>query len=434
MQTARMLVTPLEYMSRLRRDLGPVFTIRMVPYGSGVVCASDPATIKEVLTDQERFAGGDAAAMLAPVVGEHSLIVTPEPPHLRNRRLLLPAFHGERIGRWAERVRELVAAQAESLIGGEAVAVRPWAQRVTLDVILRVVFGIDDPARVGQFRAALDRFLTLPMQGLLFAPAALRRDRGPLSPGRILTRRREAVDTLIYAELAARRAEQGKAERDDVLAVLLEARDEEGRGFSDEELRDELMGLVIAGHETTATALSWTLHLLAQNPEARDALIEDLDAGSDELLKATIKESMRLRAPVFDAIRMTKVDTSLGGWTVPAGSYVSALFCVMQLEEELWPDPLAFRPKRHLSGKPAPYALTPFGGGVRRCLGAELANLELEVALREVLGTAVPDAAGPPEAVRLFGVTLVPAKGGRVLLRRRSSKRTGVRAREASAD
>lgn len=416
-QTARMLRDPLGYPSGLRADHGPVFTLRLLPYRAGIVCATDPATVREVLTDQERFAAGDAAALLGPIVGEHSLILTPPPQHLRNRRLLLPAFHGDSIARWEDRVRTLAEASVPALANAGPAAARPWAQRLTLDVILRVVFGLDRRERVDAFRRALDALMAPAMLALLFAPAVTRRDLGRRSPGGVLAGRRAAVDALLHEEIAARRAEDGTDGRDDVLSVLLGARDEQDRGFTDAELRDELMGLVVAGHETTATALAWTLHLLAHHPDVRDELRDEIRAGSGELLKATIKESMRLRPPVFDAIRIARADTELGGRPVPAGAYVSALFSTMHLDPDLWPDPTRFRPQRHLEGKPAPYALTPFGGGVRRCLGAALANLELEVVLREVLRRAVPEPAGPPEAPRLQSVTIVPARGGRVTLR-----------------
>jgi cytochrome P450 len=412
-QSLRVSRDPLGFMLGLREELGPVFTVRMFPF-DGIVMATDPATNQEVLTDQERFVGGDAAGLLVPIVGAGSLICTPPPRHLRNRKLLLPSFHGRQIQQWGERMRELVVSAIDELPRDRPVAIRPVAQRLTLDVILRLVFGVTDAERVREFRRALDRMTGRGMQYVLFVPA-LQRELGPLSPGGQFVRRRAVVDALIRDEIARRRAAGG--EGDDVLSLLLHARDEEGRGFTDDELLDELKGLLVAGHETTATALAWTLHLLAHNPSARDALIERPE--DDELLTATIKESMRMRAPVFDAIRIATRDTTLGGQPVPAGAFVSAMFCVTHLAPELWDAPHEFRPERHLDGKPAPYALTPFGGGVRRCLGAPLAQLELEVAVREVLARVVPEPAGPLEAARLHAVTIIPSRGGRVVLRPR---------------
>ncbi|MEA2126498.1 MAG: hypothetical protein QOI80_3280 [Solirubrobacteraceae bacterium] len=410
-QTVRFGRDPLGELTGARKRLGPVFTLRILPYRSGLVCGTDPETNRAILTDQDRFAGGEAADLLEPIVGPNSLILTPAPRHLDNRKLLLPPFHGERIARWADRVRELAREQASSLITGAPVAVRPWAQRFTLDVILRVVFGIEDRERSAVYRRAIDRISDPRFAILLFAPDIFKRDLGRVSTGGVFARRKADVDALLFEEIAVRRAAPDAAERDDVLSILL------GSGFSDEELRDELMGLVLAGHETTSVALAWTLHLLAHNPRARDALIADLDAGSDAYLKATIKESTRLRAPVIDAIRTATRDTELGGHPVPKGAYVSAMFCATQLAPELWPDPDTFRPERHLDAKPAPYSLTPFGGGVRRCIGASLAQLELEIVLTEVLSRAVPEPAGALEPGRLLGVSIVPGKGGRVVLR-----------------
>jgi cytochrome P450 len=411
-QTARFALDPIGEVVRARQRRGPVFTLRLLPYKTGFVCGADAETNQQILTDQERFVGGQAAELLEPVIGPNSLIVTSPPKHLRNRKLLLPPFHGERVAQWTERVREVAHRSLDELATGQPVAARPWAQRLTLDIILRVVFGVADPARVARYRHAIDQIADQRFAILLFSPALLSRDLGRLSPGGIFQRRRAAVDALFYEEIAARRADPAAADRDDVLSLLLET------GFSDEELRDELMGLVLAGHETTATALAWTLHLLAHHPAVRDALMDDLAAGSDAYLKATIKESMRLRAPVTDAVRIATRDTELGGHPVPAGARVSAMFTATHHAPELWPEPTAFRPERHLGGKPVPYALTPFGGGVRRCLGASLAQLELETVLAEVLARGVPEPAGDgPETPRLSGVSIIPAKGGRIVLR-----------------
>jgi cytochrome P450 len=405
-QTVRFGRDPLGELMRARAQLGPVFSLRLLPY-QALVCGTDPATNQEILTDQERFVGGKAADLLEPIVGPHSLILTPPPRHLPNRKRLLPPFHGERIAVWRDTVRDLV--RERPLPDGP---VRPWAQQLTLDVILRVVFGVADRERCARYRRAVDRINDPRFAFLLFAPEIFVRDLGRFSTGGMFARRKAAVDELLFEEIAARRADPEADRRDDVLSVLLGAEE-----FTDEELRDELMGLVLAGHETTATALAWTLHLLAHNPRVRDKLIADLAAGSDEYLKATIKESTRVRAPVIDAIRTAACDTELGGHPVPKGAYVSAMFCATHHAPELWDDPEEFRPERHLDAKPLPYALTPFGGGVRRCLGASLAQLELEVVLAELLTQAVPEPAGDFEATRILGVTLTPARGGRVVMR-----------------
>ncbi|MFC4330634.1 cytochrome P450 [Streptomyces andamanensis] len=421
-QTVRMLMDPQGYARSLRARLGPVFSLRTHPYRGALVCAADASANRAVLTDHERFTGGDAAALLAPAVGAGSLICTPPPVHLDHRKLLLPSFHGARIAVWAERVRALVGAQLPALLSGGGAPVRPWAQRLTLDVILRVVLGLTDPSRTAAFRQALGPFVATGNLVYLFLPEPLRRDLGPLSPGGRFHRLRGAVLDLTREEIAARRAAPDRTRRDDVLSLLLDARDERGAGLDDAQLLDELTGLVLAGYETTATTIAWTLHLLAHHPAARDDLIADLDAGSDRLLKATVKESGRLRPAVWNAMRTAARDTMLGGRPVPRHAFVAALFPLTHLDPELWPRPDDFRPERHLGADPAPYALTPFGGGVRRCIGVALAQLEIETVLRVVLAAAVPEPAGPREPARLVSVTLVPARGGRIRLRPRTGR------------
>ncbi|WP_335982396.1 cytochrome P450 [Streptomyces sp. CA2R106] len=421
-QTLRMLLDPQGYGLALRERLGPVFSLRVHPYRAALVCSADIAANRAVLTDHERFAGGDGAALLRPAVGAGSLICTPPPRHLPHRKLLLPPFHGDRVVRWAARMRELVRAGLPELLTGDGVAVRPWAQRVALDVILRVVFGLTDPGRVALFRRALTAFAGMDNVAVLFLPRPLQRDAGRWSPGGRFARLRAAVQDLTRTEIAVRRAEsrrRGGTAREDVLSMLLEARDEQGAGLDDEQVLDELTGLVLAGYETTATTIAWTLHLLAHHPAARNALIDDLDAGSDRLLKATVKESTRLRPAVYYAIRTAVRDTRLAGYPVPRHAFVAALFPPVHLDRRLWPQPHLFRPERHLAADPVAYSLTPFGGGVRRCIGAPLAQLEVETVLREVLARAVPAPAGPPEPARLLSVTLVPAHGARVRFHRR---------------
>ncbi|MEU7324520.1 cytochrome P450 [Streptomyces griseoviridis] len=416
-QTARMLMDPQGYARTLRQRLGPVFSLRTLPYRGALVCAADAATNRAVLTDHERFTGGDATALLAPAVGAKSLICTPPPRHLSHRRLLLPPFHGQRIAGWNQRIRDLVQRELADLVTGHAVPVRPWAQRLTLDVILNVVFGLTDPVRTAAFRRALNAFVGMDNLAVLFLPEPLRRDLGPFSPGGRFHRLRATVRHLTRREIADRRARPEDHGRDDVLSTLLQQRDEDGNPLDDTQILDELTGLVLAGYETTATTIAWTLHLLAHHPAARDDLIADLDAGSDRVLRAAVKESGRLRPAVYNAMRTAAYDTELGGHPVPRYAFVAALFPLTHLDPALWPEPDAFRPERHLGATATPYTLTPFGGGLRRCIGVSLAHLEIDTVLTEILATAVPEPVGPPERARLLSVTLVPARGGRVRFR-----------------
>ncbi len=419
---------------------GGVFTVRMQPFESFVV-AWKPDDVRTVLTDAERFVGGEAAGLLEPLVGRSSAILTSGATHMRQRRLLLPPFHGDLVVRWAERIRAIAEEQLARLPRGEPVAMRPVMQRITIDVICRLVFGVDDGPRLTELRERMLRIVDPRLAVLLFFPGLLRR-RGRLSPGRLLTDRRLVVDRLLGEQIAARRAQlaAGEAgERDDVLSLLVAARDEDGEPLTDAELRDQLLTLLVAGHETTATGLSWAVERLSRTPAVRARLLAELDgqvgdaagdgdgrpadaasaagAAGAAYLDAVVRETLRTRPPVIDAVRTTTQDVELGGHAIPAGTIVSAMFTITHRRPELWSDPLAFRPERFLDGRPQPYAFTPFGGGIRRCIGAALADLEMKVVLRTLLERFEPlPAPGREEAIRLTGITLTPARGARVVL------------------
>lgn len=405
---------------------GEVFTIRVPPYDA-VVVATAPSDIQAILCDRDRFVGGEAARFLVPLVGERSVIVTSGDAHLRQRKLLLPPFHGERVRGWAEKIEEIAAAELDRLPAGERIALRPVMQRITFEVICRLVFGIEDGARVAEFNAAMVRLFDPRLSPALFFPFMFKRG-GRFSPSRIYFSRRDPVDRLIFEEIARRREDPGAGDRDDVLSLLIAARDDQGRPLSDEELRDELLGLLGAGHETTATALAWAGERLSRHPAVQHQLTAELDEGGDAYLEAVIQETMRNRPPVIDSVRIAVQDTELGGHLVPAGTHVAAMFCLTHRRADIWGDPLAFRPERFLEGKPEPYSFTPFGGGIRRCVGAPLASSEIRIVLKAMLKRFClePDDAAE-EKLKLVGATLAPSKGGRVVLRRRSAAPVGLR-------
>lgn len=400
------------------RRYGDVFTVAGGP-GEKLVVATGPADAQAIMTDGSRFAGGDAARLVEPITGPASVIIASGEAHMRQRRLLLPPFHGEQVARWTERIADLAETELERLPTGAPMATRPAMQRITLAVICRLVFGIDDAARLAQFSAVVTEMMRPRYASLLLMPTLLRRG-GRLSPARPFLRARAAVHALVFEEIARRRADPLRAERDDILSLLIEARNQDGRAFSDAQLRDELMGLLVAGHETTATGLSWALERLSRTPRVRERLDAELADGGRAYLDAVVRETLRCRPPVIDAIRSAAVDTELRGYRIPRGTLVSAMFCITHRRADLWQDPLAFRPERFLEGKLLPYSYTPFGGGVRRCLGASLATLELNVVLERALRRfSVESAGGPEERIRLAGITLIPAQGGRVMLRPR---------------
>jgi cytochrome P450 len=402
------------------RRRGDVFALKF-PFFGDLVYVVEPTAVREVLTgDPYRFHAGEGnAGLLEPVVGENSLLTLDDDAHMAQRKLLLPPFHGERMRRYADAMRESAERELQRWPVGRPFALRPRMQDITLEVILRTIFGVSDPGRLAHFSRltkALDRVAT----PVMWIPA-LRRDLGRLSPWRRFLSVRAEGDELIYDEIRRRRAEPGFEERDDVLSLLLQARHEDGTPMSDVELRDELMTLVGAGHETTATALCWAFELILRNPRVEQRLRDELAGGDgEEYLDAVMKETLRLRPVVVDVVRKLMEDTEVAGLTIPAGTYVVAAIALVHLRPDVYPDPHEFRPERFLEGQPEPYTWIPFGGGVRRCIGASFAQQEIKVVLRTLLeGARLRPASKRPEPPRARHVTIVPARGARVVLEER---------------
>jgi cytochrome P450 len=405
-------------MDKRRRRHGDVFSSHF-PFFGRVVYVADPALIKEVFRgDPTVFHAGAAnATVLGDALGEHSLLTLDEGRHLSQRKLLLPPFHGESVRRYAE----VMAAAAADEVGrwpvGRTFALRPRMQAITLEVILRAVFGVRDGERMDLFRARIPRLgeLSSPLDWLPF----MQRDLGGLTPAARFRKAVAAVDELIYAEIAERRSRVvDGAARDDVLTLLLRARHEDGSPMSDVELRDELMTLLTAGHETTATGLSWAFERLLRTPRVMARLMESLD--DDEYLDAVVKETLRVRPVVVDVARKLQRDVELGGWHLPAGTLVLPAIAAVHQRPDLYPSPLEFRPERFVENAAESYAWIPFGGGVRRCIGASFAQVEMRVVLREVLRRVRLRAPSQrPERAQVRHVTVVPARGCRVVVEER---------------
>jgi cytochrome P450 len=340
-------------------------------------------------------------------------------PHMRQRKLLLPPFHGDRIRRYGELMHEITLREMESWPVGKPFALRTHTQRITLAVIMRAVFGVDDEDRLDRFGRLIDDFSK--RVNLITAFPNLRRNLGPFSPWVRFLRSREALDAFIYEEIALRRAEveRDEGDRDDVLSLLLGARHDDGSPMSDEELRDELVTVLGAGHETTATALAWAMERLLRTPRAMERLRASIAAGEDEYLDATIKETLRVRPVIVDVARKLTAPVSIGGYELGAGTFVLPAIAAMHYREDLFPEPHEFRPERFLDGKADTYAWLPFGGGVRRCIGAAFAEYEMRVVLRAILERAdleAPDL--EPEKVKVRNITLAPGRGTQVVLSR----------------
>jgi cytochrome P450 len=341
------------------------------------------------------------------MLGEHSLLLLDEDQHLRERKLMLPAFHGEALRRYPELMREIAEDEVRKWPVGEPVALRPRMQAITLEVILRLVIGVSDPESLARLRTLLGQLVDQPTT-LLFLATALNRDISWFPPWARFVSIRKAADELIYREIARRRADPSG---DDILALLVQA---SGDSLTDEELRDELMTLLIAGHETTATALAWAFERLTRHPAALARLRE----GDPAYLDAVIKEALRVRPVVMEVGRDLTEDTRIGDWDLPAGTRVMSSIALVQKAEEYWPDPGAFRPERFLNGDgPSPYTWIPFGGGPRRCIGASFATTEMAAIIPVVLEhfDLAPDRP-EPERSQTRNVTQVPARGARVVL------------------
>jgi cytochrome P450 len=372
-------------LEQCRSRFGRMFTLRIAHEDTWVML-SDPELVKQVFTgDPSVFHAGEGNQILRPILGDNSVLVLDEKPHISQRRLLLPPFHGERMQGYGEKMTEIAAREIESWPTGSPYKLRPRMQAITLEIIIETVFGVHDRARMGPLRAALRDFLDLTTNPALLAPVIL------VGPERIrrfpaFSRRVEAVDELIQREIAERRVAADLAERDDVLSMLVAARHEDGSPMSDAEIRDELLTLLVAGHETTATALAWALERLTRHPEKLERLRAEAEAGGDgPYLTATIQETLRLRPVIVLVLRKLTEPVELGGYELPAGVAVAPCIHLIHRDPEVYPEPDRFLPERFLDNPPGTYTWIPFGGGIRRCLGASFAQFEMQVVLRELV-------------------------------------------------
>jgi cytochrome P450 len=414
-QALRYARDPLGFLTSQQRRYGDIFSVRF-PFFGEIVYVAHPDLVKAVFTGAPSvFHAGEAnATVLEPALGPNSVLTLDDEPHMRQRKLLLPPFHGERVNRYGELIVEMTRQEMESWPVGEPFALRPHTQRITLAVIMRAVFGVHDEARLERFERLIDDFAK--RVGVITSFPMLRRNFGPGSPWPKFVRSREALDEFIYEEIRLRRGEPGHEDRDDVLSLLLGARDEAGAPMSDQELRDEMVTVLGAGHETTATGLAWAIERLVRNPEALGKLRASLAAGEEDYLGATVKETLRARPVIVDVARKLKAPATIGGYELQAGQFVLPAIAALHYREDLFPAPDEFRPERFLDGKADNYAWIPFGGGVRRCIGAAFAEYEMRTILREFVERAeLQSVDSKPEPVRVRNITLAPAKGTRVI-------------------
>jgi cytochrome P450 len=412
-QTLGWVTRPGPYLERLRDRYGDAFTLRIHNEGTWVMM-SDPAAVKQVFTgDAAVLRAGEANGVLAPMVGRSSVLTLDGREHLAQRKLLLPPFHGERMKAYGDLMTQVAEAEVATWPAGEAVAARPRMQHLTLEIIMRAIFGLSEPAALDRLRSALTAMLDWTLDPSRLAIFVVLGPHGLVklpSYRRVMGR----VDDVIYDEIERRRAAGDLDERADILSMLLSARHDDGTPMTDRELRDELMTLLVAGHETTATALSWALERLARHPDAW----ERLRSGDEAYLDAVIKETLRLRPVLPIVVRRLKAPMEIGGYELPAGVSVAPCIYLVHRRPDVYPDPMAFRPERFLEQPAGTYTWIPFGGGVRRCLGAAFAQFEMATVLRVLAARRASLAAdgAPPERVARRSITLVPARDGRVLV------------------
>ena len=430
-QALQWLARPQQFMLRQRDRFGDVFTFDFIT-GFPLVVLADPQDVKTVFTGSPKVMhAGEANVVLGPILGSNSVLLLDEDRHLRERRLLLPPFHGDRMRRYAEIMEEAVEREVSTWSAGEKMPLIDRMQAITLEVIMRAVFGVESGAEMERLRQLLVNMLALTtdpgrlVAGLFFG----------IDSDRVVSSRRAALDPVdeeLYRIIAAHREDPHLSEREDILSMLLMARDEDGRPMSNVELRDELMTLLIAGHETTASTLAWAFERLVHEPEKLERLVAEVrDDDGDQYTEAVIQETLRLRPVIPMVVRVITepITVGQGRFRLPAGSRVAPSILLVHLREDIYPEPFEFRPERFIAEPPGTYTWIPFGGGMRRCIGAAFAQFEMRAVLRGVLRSVDLAPAGGAERISRRAITLVPRRGGRATVERvlPQAERAGAR-------
>jgi cytochrome P450 family 135 len=423
-QVLRFNQRQIEFVFRARRELGEVFRLNGMVSGHPIV-TSHPDHVESLFKAKPEDAPSlTGESPLRPIVGPNSTLTALGERHMRQRKLLLPSFHGEAVARYAQMISEAAEREIDRWPVGRPFALAPRMQAITLDVIMSGIFGVDGKPAVG----TPEHGLRTATRGLVqastwpLAQVAELMNIGRDEPTGLTRAGLALLDKPTYAVIAKRRSDDALEERTDILSMLLRARTEEGEALTDRELRDELLTLVLAGHETTANSLAWTWERLVRHPEAYDRLRESVRSGEDaeDNVEWAINEGMRSR-PVIPMIgRRVTVPWRLGEFAVPADTPIAMSILLVHHREDLYPDPFAFRPERWIGHKPGTYEWIPFGGGIRRCLGASLAMAEQRIVMEAMARRVDLEADDPePEHAVHRNVTMIPARGARVVLRER---------------
>jgi cytochrome P450 len=435
LQTARWLFRPIEFLDSCRRRYGDAFSIKFIGFETPMVMISDPESIAALYRGRQDGLPPGRTLALEPVMGPRSVLLLEGKEHLSRRKLMLPPFHGERMRAYEGVITEVIDAEIDAWELGRPFPIHPRMQSVTLEVILRAVFGVTDEARLERLRVLLRGML-----GGLASPGIqlrvlLSRRFGRRDPMEEVRRNAAVVDELLHDEIAERRADPNLAEREDILSMLVGARFEDGSAMDDGELRDQLITLLLAGHETTATALAWTFDLLLRNPGPMTRLRAEVDDGGEDYLRAVISEALRLRPVVPLAGRRLRSELRVNGYVLPEGTDVTPSIWLVHTRPDAYPAPLEFRPERFLEKAPETYAWVPFGGGVRRCLGAAFAEFEMRIVLREILSRCeLRGVRSAPERIARRNITFSPRRGTPVIVTSRRTNPSLTMARDNSHD
>jgi cytochrome P450 len=416
-QTLQWMFRPIEFMERCRERYGPIFTLHLGP-AANVFVIAEPHAAKQVLTaDPEYFRAGDTNGIFRDVVGNHSILVMDGPEHLHHRRILLPV-----VGRHAHRYRELIAEVARARVAtwepGSEVRLLGEMEAISFEVMMRIAMGTDGTSeREGQLRTLIPQMMDKCESPFTLIPW-FRHSMGGITPYARLMRFIDGIDEILYEAIKERREDPLVSVREDALSLLLRATYEDGSPLEDEVIRDELLTMLMAGYETTTAGLTWAFERLLRAPDKLDRLVKELEAGDENYLMAVVKETLRRRPVIPIAARKALAPIDLMGYSLPIGSVLMVAIYLIHGDPEIYPEPKEFKPERFLEADPKGMeggSWIPFGGGIRRCLGAALAQYELAVVIRTVLEESelsVTKDAAEPVARRRF--TFSPGREGRV--------------------
>jgi hypothetical protein len=399
---------------------GDAFTCQLPSFGKAVI-VTNPEDVRQIFTTHESVLEvGEAQQPLEVVYGPRSILLTDGPPHTRLRKVLVPPLRASAMAHYRGVMERAAERALERWPLGRPFAFMPEARDITLEIILRAIVGIDDERRLREWTGPFHRMLHLAASEEMSVRYVLR-DVGGLRLWRRFNRARAACDRLVYAEIARRRRDPGLEEADDIVALLLRARTPEGEPLDDAYVRDQLITLLVGGHETPASTLAWAMERLVRHPEAMERLTAEAREGTDDAYaEAVIQETLRLRPPIVFVARRVKAPFELAGHRLPTGTLVVPYFPLIHRRPDLYPDPLAFKPERFLGRRPPAYGWVPFGGGAHACLGGQFAYLELKATLHTLLrrGVFAPSTAAD-EPMQRRTITMVPRHGAQLLLRGR---------------